>query len=207
MYDGRFALGLSLMQFILYSGFLHEDSSGFQGQWDNNPLVLDNGFYRTLVDVAQQEPDARWEQRPAGNGQFVWRRRGRPNNNNIRRELQFPPPPPPGGGRPPQAGPPPPPGGGGPPPQGGGRDILMLNADMALVSDFDFVNSETGEVSCLPNNRPNANEAECPAASSLDQVLRYATNGDEWISDFRNVLTKMINHVDGVLIAVDEFNE
>jgi hypothetical protein len=90
----------------------------------------------------------------------------------------------------------------------------MLNADMALVSEFDFVDSETGEVGCLPSNRRNVEDQdECQLASSFDQVLHYATNGDDWIKDFQRVLTKMVNTVGvvgvgvgvgGTLIAVDD---
>ena len=69
----------------------------------------------------------------------------------------------------------------------------MLNADMALVSDFDqYMDSSTGEVFCAmqTTNNPD-NLAICPEAESFGLVVSYSENNMLWLEDFRNALTDM----------------
>lgn len=69
----------------------------------------------------------------------------------------------------------------------------MLNADMALVSDFSghFTDTATGEVSCVIRGNPLDNQSVCPTASTFNLVSMYSQSMDLWMTDFRDVLVKM----------------
>lgn len=71
----------------------------------------------------------------------------------------------------------------------------MLNADMALVSDFaNYIDlAEGGFVSCIPNVGPGDTLDQCPTAPTIGFVQNYANNENLWLNDFRDVLTIMVN--------------
>ena len=76
----------------------------------------------------------------------------------------------------------------------------MLNADMALVSDFEGeIDASNGFVSCNPNVRPNQDpNDECPvAAETMRFVILYSEDEGQWQQDFMNAMVKMTNRVPG----------
>jgi len=78
-------------------------------------------------------------------------------------------------------------GGGG---QGGGQGgLFMLNADIAIVRDFDDSLDVGGEVSCTFRFPV---EDRCPLAATLTKAGVYRNNNDEWLDDFKEVLILML---------------
>ena len=111
-------------------------------------------------------------------------RRGRGRGGNLRALQRGRP----GGGRPGGGRP----GGGRPGGNGGGGRLVMLNADMALISNLN-VNDQTGAVSCAIRDSPGNEFPVCQQARTFDQVVAYSRNNGLWLRDFQAALTKMVN--------------
>jgi hypothetical protein len=77
-------------------------------------------------------------------------------------------------------------------PQGrNGQRILMLNADIALVRNLTEDNmADDGEVSC-----DFIGEGRCPhAIGSLEVAAEYRLDNELWLTDFADVLHRMLDH-------------
>ena len=85
--------------------------------------------------------------------------------------------------------------GGGPPPPPGGIREIMLNSDVALISDFSrhYVNPATGSVDCVIQSGSDDVREECPMASTLGYAWVYSDDMDQWLADFRETFLKMTN--------------
>eukprot|EP00415_Alexandrium_ostenfeldii_P004059 UN4059 len=72
--------------------------------------------------------------------------------------------------------------------------LVMLNTDIALVRDFkDYLNHETGEVSCkFRNGRRRA--AVCPPARTLPTMAKFRFDRDYFYQQFDAVLKEMVNN-------------
>ena len=67
---------------------------------------------------------------------------------------------------------------------------FMINADMALVVDFENnINPSNGLVSCNLSGESNV----CPAASTLGIANEYAASNTVWLGDFHDAFIKMTN--------------
>jgi len=64
-----------------------------------------------------------------------------------------------------------------------GTDI-MLNSDVAIVSNLTIVDPVTGQAGCT--------FTQCQQSSTIGVVRQYAQNGTLWLIDFINVLNKLI---------------
>jgi len=76
-----------------------------------------------------------------------------------------------------------------------GRDNdgdIMLNTDIALVRDFEGqIDTSDGDVSC----RFRGNRNPCPAAqATIEYMAKFKFSNAEWLSAFRDVLTKMVKN-------------
>lgn len=91
---------------------------------------------------------------------------------------------------------------------GGGGRIIMLNVDIALVRDLTgFVDPDTGDVDC-EFKRPDDGQPACPMAENTMRLsAQYKFDNELWLSDFRNVLNRMlVNGYDpeAEMVAVEE---
>lgn len=134
-------------------GRLARENSGMpDAQWvRRRGLVLDNEYYKQLFSTNNAiQPTDKYSQRSMRtNGQlcYFWQRK---EDDEEAAQVQT------------QTL------GGGPPPPGGVREI-MLNSDVALISDFagHLVNEETGSVDCVIQSGPDDVREECPMASTF----------------------------------------
>uniref|UniRef100_A0A0G4G4E2 Plant heme peroxidase family profile domain-containing protein n=1 Tax=Chromera velia CCMP2878 TaxID=1169474 RepID=A0A0G4G4E2_9ALVE len=62
---------------------------------------------------------------------------------------------------------------------------LMLNADMALMKSFSM--DSDGQADCQNTN-------DCSDASTASTVREFATNNDQWLSDFASAFSKMVQN-------------
>ena len=214
------------------SGFLDDDNSGFDGRWVRNPTRTDNDFYDQMT-TQDGEPNPSFVQQLEENGQYLWRRTGGGGNgggngdssseeedtseeDNGNRRLQNRPPPSRGDGGPPPNGfgngrpqGNPNGGGGGGGGRGRGGPIVMLNADMALISDMEgYIDSTTGFASCIPNDdsQGDTDLPVCPEASTRGLVMEFANKNGLWLTEFRNALTKITNTVPGGVESLSTFD-
>ena len=67
----------------------------------------------------------------------------------------------------------------------------MLNADMALVSDFETHIDGDGQVTCAMQDFIENDLPLCRQASTIQQVIEYSNDNMLWLEDFRDVLTEM----------------
>jgi hypothetical protein len=173
-------------------GTLAEENSGFDGPqgWVRDPNRLDNDFYIRLLQAGNfDEPNSRYRQESGDNGEVLWRYQiGQQDIDIDNIEAVV-------------------------------DDIptVMLNADFALVVNFEFSTFEGG-VNCIPgralvfDNSTNTTTTLddgaviCEAASTLNQVTIYANDNALWLQDFRDAFVKMtfkghslcdLTHVDG----------
>lgn len=73
--------------------------------------------------------------------------------------------------------------------------LVMLNTDIALVRDFkDYLNHETGEVSCKFRNRGKKTAAVCPPARTLATMAKFRFDKDYFYQQFDAVLKEMVNN-------------
>ena len=144
-------------------GTLSIDNSGFPGQegWVNNELRSDNEYYRQIVGAGTSIDELM--DAPG------WSVREQDNTNGLPDRFFWV-----RGG-----------------PGGGDGGIIMLNADIALVRDFEDHQLNDGRVTCA--FRANNNNA-CPYAEMTLQFMgEYRNDGDLWVRDFEAVFTKMLN--------------
>lgn len=74
----------------------------------------------------------------------------------------------------------------------GELQLFMLNADLALAVDLgDFVDPDDGLVTCTLSGSSDSGRDVCPAASTLDIALEYASSNRLWINDFHSAFLKM----------------
>jgi len=69
----------------------------------------------------------------------------------------------------------------------------MLNADIALVRDFQGLIDSNGQVSCPFAASTSSSQAACPFASVTGKfVAQYKNDELLWLNDFRDVFTAML---------------
>lgn len=75
------------------------------------------------------------------------------------------------------------------------RPEVLLNSDMALISDFSdhISNPETGEISCTIQSKIGDERNECPMASTFGFAWIYSDDNDLWLDDFCRTFIKMTN--------------
>lgn len=71
---------------------------------------------------------------------------------------------------------------------------IMLNADIALVRDFDgYLNGGTGEVGCQFRCCPDKEVPVCPAANlTMWIAAEFKFNNTMWLGEFRDAFDKML---------------
>jgi len=74
----------------------------------------------------------------------------------------------------------------------GETDLFMLNADLALVVNLeDFIDPDDGFVTCALSEGSISDRDICPAASTVDIALEFASSNSLWINDFHTAFLKM----------------
>mmetsp|Transcript_13912 Transcript_13912/g.19921 ORF Transcript_13912/g.19921 Transcript_13912/m.19921 type:complete len:572 (+) Transcript_13912:114-1829(+) len=73
------------------------------------------------------------------------------------------------------------------------NDLIMLNADIALVRDFQGLIDSNGQVSCPFVTSTSSSQAACPFASVTGKFVALYKNDELlWLNDFRDVFTAML---------------
>lgn len=160
-------------------GALKREHSGFDGPngWVRDNLLLNNDYYHELV--GGQQPDVTLDE--LINGAPPWDK-VRFNNEDLAEIpnqpawIAFPPA-----------------------LNGiGTTEIIMLNADMALVRELNRTNmAEDGTVNCafVAFFASRDSIPRCPhAVQSFDFAVEYKFNNELWLNDFAQVYKKMLNH-------------
>jgi hypothetical protein len=152
--------------------------------WVPDNDILDNQFFRFLIDRRNADlPTDRYVQEQAANQLFFWERTN--NRRNLQRRR---------GGRGGHRG-----GRGGgifgrqgrgdrDRGGGGGGNLIMLNADMALIADLS-TSTEAGQVDCQIGSGPN----QCANAATFDIVTSFSRDNAEWLQVFQVAFASMVN--------------
>ena len=157
-------------------GRLSRKNSGMpDASWTRRSDQLDNDYYKMLFSPSNPTKTTdRYIQRSIrtdGTASYYWeRQKENTNNESPSVEEQY---------------------GGGPP---RGRTQILLNSDMALVSDFSnhFTNMETGQVGCVLHTTLLEDEhGACPVASTFGVAWMYSNDNNLWLNDFRDVFFKI----------------
>lgn len=145
--------------------------SGFVGTgWDATPNLLDNGYFFELVGRHEMGANVSLAYTNSLNWRHIFI-----NNTNV---LEFPDRHQWSFGR---------------VADGDENNLVMLNADIALVRDFSGKMGPDGKVDCAFKIGTSLSPSLCPiAVETFDHVLNYKTNGRVWLEDFRDVFEYML---------------